>query len=135
MAHGTSDQVAAQWAARLGQSGQKITDGVNAVKVSPGQSAAKQSAVWIANLQASQQKWAARVGAVALTDWQNAMIQKGVARIGQGATQAQPKMSAFLAKFLPYVDNAKASLPPRGSYAQNVQRMTTMIDKLHGFKR
>jgi hypothetical protein len=134
-AHGSADQVAANWAAKLGSAGQRITDGVNAVKVAPGQAAAKQKAVWLQNLQASADRWASHVAAVSLTDWQAAMTSKGVTRIGSGATAAIPKMTNFLGRFLPFVDNAKASLPPRGSYDANKQRMIAMIDKLHGFKK
>lgn len=135
MAHGSSSDVAAHWASQLANAGTRITQGVNAVKVAPGQAAAKQSAVWLANLQASAQRWASHVGAVSLSDWQNSMVNKGVPRIGAGATAAQPKFDAFMARFLPFVDAAKASLPARGTYDQNKARATAMMDKLHGFKR
>jgi hypothetical protein len=134
MAHGASSDVAAHWASQLGNAGARITQGVNAVKVAPGQAAAAQSAVWLQNLQASQQKWASRVARVSLGDWQAAMTNKGIGRIGSGATAAVPKFQSFLDKFLPYVDGAKASLPKRGSYEQNKARMTAMVDKLHAFK-
>lgn len=133
-AHGSADDVGAHWSQRLGASGDRIRQGVAAVRVAPGQAAAAQKAVWLQNLQASADRWAARVGRVSLTDWQNAMTSKGIDRIGAGATAAQPKFVAFMGKFLPYIDNAKASLPKRGSYEQNKARMTAMIDKLHAFK-
>ena|SRR5438876_304845 len=133
-AHGSSDDVAQHWSTRLGGSGDRIRQGVAAVRVAPGQLAAAQKAVWLQNLQASADQWAAKVGRVSLTDWQNAMTQKGIDRIGAGATAAQGKFATFMSKFLPFVDNAKASLPKRGSYEQNKARMNAMIDKLHGFK-
>jgi len=133
-AHGSADDVAAHWAGQLSNAGTRITQGVQATRVAPGQAAAAQKAVWLQNLQASSDRWAARVARVSLADWQAAMVNKGIPRIGSGATAAQPKMAAFLGKFLPYVDNAKPSLPKRGTYEQNKARMTAMIDKLHGFK-
>jgi hypothetical protein len=134
-AHGSQDDVAQNWASRLGQSGTRITQGVNAVKVAPGQAAAKQKAVWLANLQASSDRWASHVGAVSLSDWQNSMVNKGIPRIGTGATAAEPKFAQFMGRFLPFVDSAKASLPPRGDYNANKARMNAMIDKLHTFKK
>lgn len=135
MAHGSSTDVANHWRDRLSGSADRIRQGVAAVKVSPGQLAAAQADVWAAQVAASKPKWAARVGRLTLGDWQNAMATKGVDRIATGAGAAVGKMDAFLAKFLPFVDNAKASLPKRGSYEQNKTRMTQMVDKLHGFKQ
>lgn len=133
-AHGSSADVAAHWATQLSGAGTRITQGVAAVRTAPGQMAAAQKAVWLQNLQASADTWARRVAAVPLQTWQQAMTDKAIPRIAAGATAAQPKMQAFLDKFLPFVDNAKASLPKRGTYDQNKARMNAMIDKLHGFK-
>ena len=135
MAHADAGTVAQHWADRLNQSGQKITDGVNATKVAPGQLAAKQLNAYLANIQARAQVWAARTGAVSLSAWQSAMTTKGVPRIGQGATASVPKMAQFLGKLLPYVDSGRSSLPARGSYAQNVARMTQWADYMHKFVR
>lgn len=134
MAHGTSTDVANHWRDRLSQSGDRIRQGVSAVRVAPGQAAAAQKAVWLSQLQASADRWASHVGRVSLADWQNAMTSKGVDRIATGAGAAVGKVDTFLAKFLPFVDAAKASLPKRGTYEQNKTRMTQMIDKLHGYK-
>src|SRR5487761_725868 len=78
MATQTPDQIAANWASRLGASTQKITDGVQAVTVAPGQAAARQKAAWVANVAAAQDKWASRTAAVPLSTWQNDMINKGI---------------------------------------------------------
>lgn len=125
--------VAARWAQNLGSAGQRIQQGVDAVTVSPGQAAARQQALYLANVQANAQKWARNVARVGLSDWQQAMKEKGVARIAGGAQAAQPKVAQFLQRFLPYVDSAAASLPPRGTYEQNKARANAMMDKLHQF--
>ena len=133
-AHGSSDQVATQWAQRLASSGDKITQGVQSVKVAPGQAAAGQKAAWLNQLNASADKWARNVARVGLSDWQNSMTTKGIPRIASGASAAEPKFAQFLGKFLPYIDNAKSSLPARGSYEANKARMVAFIDKVHQFK-
>ena len=128
-------QIANDWATRLGASGEKIKRGVAAVTVAPGAAAARQVDVWATNVVNSKAKFARNVARVGLADWQAAMSTKGVDRIASGATAAQPKMAAFLTSFLPFISNAAASLPPRGSYDQNKARMNAMIDKAHGYHR
>lgn len=127
-------QIAQQWAQRLGASGDRMTAGVNAVTVAPGMAAAKQKAVYLANVQANADKWARNVGAVTLQDWQNAFVTKAIPRIASGATAAQPKMEAFMTKLLPFQQNALQSLPPRGTYEQNKNRATSWMDKMHAFQ-
>ena len=127
--------VAQRWAQNLGASGQKITEGVQAVTVAPGQAAARQVNAYLANVQASAQKWAKNTAAVPLSDWQQAMTSKGIARIAGGAQAAESKFATFLGKFLPYVDSVRANLPARGSYEQNKQRAIAMMDGLHKFSK
>jgi hypothetical protein len=124
MASMTPDQVAAEWASRLGSATTKITAGVQNVNTAPGQLAARQKAVWAQQVVAAQDKWASRTAAVSLPDWQNAMIQKGIPRIASGAQAAQPKMAAFMGQLLPFIDSGRRSLPPRGTLDQNIARMT-----------
>lgn len=127
--------IATRWAQNLGAATQKITDGVNAVTVAPGQAAARQADVWLANTQAAQAKWKARVAAVPLSDWQNMMTTKGIPRIASGATAAQPKFQAFMTQFLPYVQAGRNTLPARGTLDQNINRAVAMMRHNAAFKR
>jgi hypothetical protein len=129
----TSAQIAANWAQRLGASSDKMTAGVNAVTVAPGQAAARQKNVYLQNVQANADKWAKNVAAVPLSDWQSAYITKGIPRIASGATQAQGKMQDFMDKLLPYQQSALSSLPARGTYDQNKNRAMQWMDKMHAF--
>ncbi|SRR6266568_9263589 len=125
--------VAQNWANRLGQSTQAITDGVDRVQVAPGVLAARQKTVWQQNTMASAPKWAANTAKVPLSEWQQSMKDKGIPRISQGAAAAVPKMQAFLTKLLPYVENATNSLPPRGDFQANINRMVQFATKMKAF--
>lgn len=127
--------VASKWATRLGAATQAITDGVNSVTVAPGQKAAQQVDVWLANLQASRDKWVRNVSGVSLQSWQSAMLTKGVPRISQGATAAVPKMTQFMQQWLPYADQVRNSLPPRGTIDQNIARCVAQIQGNAAFQR
>lgn len=127
--------VANKWSQRLSASGQAITDGVNAVQKAPGQAAAAQVDVWLTNLQASRDKWVRNVSAVSLQSWQQAMLTKGVPRIATGAQAAVPKMTAFMAQWLPYEQSGRNSLPPRGTIQQNIQRAVAMMQYNANFQR
>lgn len=120
--------IATRWANNLGASTQKITEGVDAVTVSPGTLAARQVDVWANNTMASKDKFRRNVGRVQLGDWQSAMKIKGIGRIQQGATEAIPKMQNFLTSFLPHVEAGVRALPPRGNLAANINRAVAMIN-------
>lgn len=101
----SADAVAAKWQQRLSASTQEIIAGVQAVTQAPGAKAAAQADTWLLRLQASRDKWARNVAAVSLGSWQQAMINKGVPRVAQGAQASQPKMAAFMTQFLPHVES------------------------------
>lgn len=127
--------IAADWASRLAQSTTKITDGINAVTVAPGQAAARQKTAWVQNTTASADKWATNTAAVSLSDWQQAAITKGVARIGPGATASQAKFATFMTQLLPHIDSVKSGLPARGGLDQNIDRMVKFSRGMATFKR
>lgn len=117
-----ANAIADDWAAKLAASGPKITRGVQSVTVAPGQQAAQRSEAYVAGVQRNASKWRTNVASVSLGDWQQAMTEKGIGRIAQGATSAKPKMAQFLQRALPFIDNAVNSLPPRGDLEANIQR-------------
>lgn len=130
-----AQQVAAKWAQNLGAAGTSIQQGVAAVTVNPAEQAAAQANLAVQNYAASKDKMVAGLGRVTLSGWQQAMNTKGIPRIQQGASQAQPKVAAFMQQLLPAVAAAKASLPPRGNLQQNLQRAAAFATAMSQFKR
>jgi hypothetical protein len=131
----TPDDVAKKWSQNLSAAGAAIQAGVSAVKVAPGQLAARQKQVYVQNVQAAADKWAANVAKISTQDWQQAMINKAIPRIGTGAQAAQPKMAAFMGQLLPYIERGLSQLPPRGNLEQNKQRVLTWINHMAGFSK
>lgn len=117
------------WLAGMQGAASKITAGVNAVTVAPGQAAARQATVWAQNTAASQQKYAKNVSAVSLSEWQQATINKGVSRVASGAAASQDKYTAAMTQILPQISSIVQSLPPRGTTDQNIQRAVTYMQK------
>lgn len=137
MARVSPENGAAKWARNLSASTQDIQAGVNQVTEAPGAAAARAKALWLSQVTASADKWARRVSAVSLADWQRAMIEKGVPRIGTGATAAVPKMTQFLQDFLPYVDQGVEKLKsmPKGGVENGIQRAAAMIRHNAAYQR
>lgn len=129
----TPDAAAARWAQNLQAAGPKMTDGANAVTVSPGQMAARSKDVWLANTTASVDKFARNSAAVTVDQWRTAFLQKGLQRIASGTAAGQPKMTAFLTQWLPHMEAGRQSLPPRGNFEANLARSAAMIRHAHNF--
>lgn len=111
-----------------------VTAGIQSVTVAPGQLAAKAQDLWATNTAAAKSRFASNSAKVTLSDWQTAAVNKGVPRIADGASQAEPKMAAFMGKLLPFLNTQVANLPARGSITQNLQRANAVAMALHNAK-
>lgn len=119
------------WVTGMQGAGAKYTAGVQAVRTAPGQVAAARSDLWAQNVANSKNKFASNVAKVTLSEWQDKAINKGAARLGTGASAAQPKFAAFMSNFIPKLSTVVAGLPARGTYEQNKQRFLAYADALH----
>lgn len=130
-------QAADKWSRNLAGAGESIKAGVSNVTVSPGVLAARQVEKWFANVTASKDKWQRRVGAVQLADWQAAMIDTGVSRIAQGATQKKGKYEAFANEFFPFLDRVTAQTKqmPSTTLEDRLNRMVSQARSVSAFKR
>lgn len=137
MAKVTPDQAAAKWAQRSAAATEDVKNGVLNVSEAPGKAAARSKDLWLQRISASADKWARRVSAVSLQDWQDSMINKGIARIASGTQAAIPKMSAFMAEFLPYVDQGvnQVKAMPKGNVEAGIARAAAMIRHNAQFQR
>ena len=135
----TPADIAKKWANNISSATDSIRQGVQAVTTAPTQLAANAQDRYVQGVQraVSSGKWQAGLQRVSLQDWQNAMINKGIPRIGAGATQAVPKFTAFMQQFMPYVQQGVQQLAsmPRGSLDQNIQRAVFMMNHNAQFRR
>jgi hypothetical protein len=126
----TPQQIAAKWSQNLSGATQTIQTGVQAVTTPPGQAAAAQKQAYVQGVNQNADIWAKNVSAVSTSEWQQAMINKGLPRVGTGATAAQPKMANVMQTLIPAIQSITAGLPPRGTLQQNLQRATTFATQL-----
>jgi hypothetical protein len=139
MAKLTPQQAQAKQAARLKAAIPDMKAGVLNVQVAPGQQAAAKADKMLTNLTDAVQsgRWAKRVGAVSLQDWQNAMVNKGTARVAAGIDAAADKTTAFFTQLFPFQDAlvAKVKQMPDMTIEDSVQRAATMIRGMANFKK
>lgn len=139
MAQKNPADVAKKWAANLTGATQSIKDGVNAVTTAPTALAASRADAFVQGVSqaVASGKWQAGLNRVTLQDWQQAMIQKGLARVGPGATQAQGKFANFMNQLLPFQQSLLQQLAqtPRGDLNTNIQRMVFWATHMSQFRR
>lgn len=127
----TPQDYAARWSTGLQGASTKITQGVNAVSVAPSAKAIAAQAKMVQNFNASvtNGKWAKNTGKVTLQMWKDAMVNKGIQRIGQGAIDAQPKMVAFATQLLPFEQTLQNQVQamPSLTLQNNIDRATAWI--------
>lgn len=94
-----------------------------------------QQAVMLQNLQQaiSSGRWAQGVSRVGTGGWKAATEAKS-ANYGVGLNAGASKFNSAITKILSAEANIVGSLPPRGTYAQNVARATAVMDGLHALK-
>jgi hypothetical protein len=134
MAMPSAAEAAAKWATALPAAQQRYVDGINAVNVAPGQLAARAAPTWAANTAAAQGKFARNSAAVSLQSWQQAATTKGAQRLSSGAQAAQSKVEQVFSKLFPAINQAVASLPPRGDLEANIARSAAFARAMNKFK-
>jgi hypothetical protein len=130
----SSAQAAQDWVNGLSAKTGKMQASAQAVTVAPGQAAARQKAAYLQGVQSSVDTWARNVAAVSREDWINAYVTKGIPRVASGASAAQARMTAVFDKLLPYIERGKSTLPARGTFEQNKQRVSAWMDYMHAYK-
>jgi hypothetical protein len=134
---GNPQASAAKWAQNLGAAAQQIQAGVMAVQQAPSAQAAAAVQKWVASItsQKAQTDYVNGLNKVTLIDWQNAMKNKGIPRIGQGAQAAQNKFQTFLAALFNYENAGLAQIKamPSTTLQDRIARMTAWVQYMSGF--
>jgi hypothetical protein len=135
----TPQEAQVKYAKNLKNASADITAGVKRVTVAPGvQAAAKSDKMRQGILEALDSgKWKKRVASVSLQDWQSQMLNKGVQRISAGVDGAAQKSVDFFAQLFPFQDQLQGQIKsmPDLTLDDNINRMTTFIRGMSGFKR
>jgi len=130
--------IAEKWARRLSGATEDIRQGVEQTTVNPAQEAIKKKEKlkkrWLEAIDGG--KWEARLSKVSLEEWKAKMLNKGLARIPQGAEDAKPKFEDFMNQLLPYIENVKRKVNamPDTTLEDRINRMVTFIREMAKFK-
>jgi hypothetical protein len=131
--------VAKQWANNLARSTEKIREGIQRVKESPTAAAARSQDKYLAGVRDAVEdgRWRRGLLKVSTADWQQAMEQKGLPRISNGAQAAQSKMESFMTEWLPYQESLKSKIAamPKGNLEDAKARAIAAIEHNAAFKR
>lgn len=127
----SATDAAQRWSQGFGAAGPKWAAGIESVTVAPGQLAAAAQPRYLQGVQQNVGKWAANSAAVSLATWKAQSVQKGQARLASGATAGQAKYAAKIGPVLDAIKSITASLPPRGTVEQNIQRSSQFQMALH----
>jgi hypothetical protein len=127
--------VAAKWVRGMQNAAKSMTEGVAAVSEAPGAKAAAAADLYLQKVQeaVANGKFADNSRAVSLEEWRRAMTEKGIPRVGQGATAATQKQERFFAWLLPIAEASKADIStmpkgnPEASKARMIRNMENMM--------
>lgn len=128
-------QTAEKWARKSGQATQDFQNGVDAVTESPMERAASQGELAKANYMAAidSGKWAANLRKVSLAAWKTVTKQVGGARYASGVSAAKAKYQERMTAVLSHIEQGVQSLPPRGNFDANIQRMVQFARHMKEF--
>lgn len=132
-------EIAAKWRQRTAAATQAMEDGVNAVTEAPTHKAAAAVDRMVAGVQraAAEGKIQAGLLRVDLASWKKSMREKGIPRIATGVAAAEGDFGAFMAEFMPHIEQGKQKLKsmPRGTIEQNIARMVETVRHNASFRR
>lgn len=127
----SAEQATERWVRKMQGATQDYQEGVAAVTQAPGAAAARNVAGYQNGVAAAvaSGKWQQRVAGVSLQSWQEAAINKGGARLAQGAAAAAPKVLAAQQRVGAMVDRAKQSIQnmPRDTPENRIARSQAFL--------
>lgn len=121
------------WTGSQGRATTAYTEGVNNYNGDWAGATTRQQAVMVANFNASMPRWAAAVNAVGTAGWKAKTAAKA-ANYGTGFSAGANDYGAAAQKIYNALSTIVPALPARGTYEQNKQRSTALMDALHAQK-
>ena len=131
----TPQQAAQAWRDSAGRAQTNYQDGVQSYQGDWAGSTTSQQSALLSNFQqaVTSGRWAQGVQQVGTGGWKSRTLAK-TANYGTGFTAGADRQQAAIAKIIAAEQNIVQSLPPRGTYEQNKQRATAVMDGLHALK-
>jgi hypothetical protein len=131
----TPQQSAQAWEQSAGRAATNYADGVNGYSGDWAGRTAAQQAVMLQNLTQAinSGRWAQGVQQVGTQGWKS-RTQAKIGNYSTGFTAGAARQASAIAKILAAEANIVGSLPPRGTYEQNKQRATAVMDGLHALR-
>ena len=131
----TAAQAASNWTNSAGRAQQAFVQGVQNYNGDWAGATIAQEQTMVANFQAAIAAGAYRAGvqAVGTGGWKAATEAKAQ-NFATGFQAGAQNFTTAIGKIIQAESNIVPNLPPRGSYAANVQRATTFMDAMHALK-
>jgi hypothetical protein len=131
----TPQQAAANWLNSAGRASADYQAGVESYSGDWAGATTRQQAVLVNNWNqaVTSGRWAAGVQNRGTNGWKQATVAK-VGNYSTGFQAGASRQAAAIAKIMQAEANIVNSLPPRGDFAQNVNRATSFITQLHALK-
>lgn len=130
-------QFAEKWARKFGASGEAYKEGVQRVQGNPAEKAIAAKDRLVANFVASVNdgKWEAGLRRTTEQSWKAACVEKGAPALATAARVATEKVARAEAAMGSIRDGIVASLPPRGTIEENMERARLMAMGLHNARK
>lgn len=131
----TAAQAASNWTGSAGRAATDWQTGIQSYSGDWAGATTRQQAAMSTNWNASvaNGSWAAGVNRVGTNGWKTATENKA-ANYQTGFQAGSQAFSTAIGKIIQAEANIVGSLPPRGTYQQNVARATAVMDGLHALK-
>jgi hypothetical protein len=131
----TAAQAASNWQASAGQAAANWTAGINNYNGDWAGTTAGAYNNWVAGLANAQASgsWQRGIQNAGTNRWKS-QSQAKAANYSTGFTAGSAEYTQAIGKVMGALQNIVPSLPPRGSYAENKLRATTLMDSLHALK-
>ena len=128
-------QAASNWQASAGTAAANWTAGINNYNGDWAGVTAGSYSNWVAGLANAQAQgsWQRGIQAAGTSGWKSASQAKA-ANYSTGFTAGSQEYTQAIQKVMNALSNIVPSLPPRGTYAENKLRATTLMDSLHALK-